>query len=287
MTNQREIGLVIRRELLKNLRGVKGIILLLLSLIGGTATSYAFVRSFSNRMKGVDPAMLRQAQEEAFTEMFRDADMGKYLADAPFTLLFMFNLCVWLAPALIWLASYDTVSGDVQYRAIRYFTVRTRKTSLYVGKFLGTWATVSIMTFAMHALMWIVAIVEGHTSTGNVLSWGVRLWLATIPIVGAWCGVAIFAGSHFRTPMTSLMVVGFTFFAIFIVGAIVPTIIVLSSKNIDDGTARFLAALYPNSYDRLLLSPDIEKVALGLLGTLGFAAVPTALGAWLFDKKDV
>ncbi len=276
-----------RRELLKNLRGVKGIILLLLSLIGGTATSYFSVRAFSSRLKDVDPAMLKQAQQEAFTEMFRDAEMGKYLADAPISLLFMFNLCVWLAPALIWLASYDTVSGDVQYRAVRYWTVRTRKTSLYLGKFFGTWASIGVMTFAMHALTWVVAIVEGHTSTGNVLSWGVRFWLASIPIIGAWCGIAILAGSVFRTPMTSLMVIGFTFFAIFLLGSIVPAIVVLSSKNIDDGTARFLSALYPNSYDRLLLSPKIDSVALGLLGTLSFAGVPTALGAFLFHKKDV
>ena len=41
-------------------------------------------------------------------------------------------------------------------RRVRYWTLRTRRASYFVGKWLGLWATVSAVTFAMHALIWIV-----------------------------------------------------------------------------------------------------------------------------------
>ena len=287
MTPLSEIGLIVGREVKKNLRGVKGIILLLLSLIGGTATSLMLVRYFRRKLEGVDPAAVREAQVQVFTDVFRDADMGKYLGDAPLSLVMMFNLCVWLAPALVWLASFDGISGEIQHRSIRYWTVRTRRTSFYLGKFFGLWATIGVITFAMHLLTWVVAIVEGHTSAGNVVSWGIRFWLASVPIIGAWCGLAVCVSSFFRTPLTSLLIVGFTFFFIFVVGSLTPAIIVSSSKNLDDTTAAVLSALYPNSYDRMLLSPSFEKVALGLLSCVLFGGIPTVLGAFLLKKRDV
>lgn len=283
----REIGLVSGREIKKNLRGVKGIILLAMSLIGGTAMALLLVRYFQRKLEGVNPAAIHDAQEKMFTEAFHDEAMGKYLAGAPLSLVIMLNFCVWLAPALIWLAGFDAISGEVQHRTIRYWTVRTRRGSFYIGKFLGLWATVAVITFAMHLLMWIVTISQGLYPAGDVLSWGVRFWLVSIPIIGAWCGIAAFAGSFFRTPMTSLLVVGFTFFAIFVLGSIVPAILMSLSKNMDDTTARTLAALYPNSWDRYLLSPRIERVGLGLLACLAFAGLPTAAGAYLLSKRDV
>lgn len=287
MTPQSEVALIASREIRKNLRSVKGIILLMLSLLGGTLTSILIVRYLTEKLARVPPEALRQEQERVFTQAFRDAETGKYMSDAPLSLFTMFNLCVWLTPALVWLASFDGISGEIQHRSIRYWTVRTRRTSFYAGKFLGLWATIGVITFAMHLLTWIVAIAEGHTSAGNVLSWGLRFWLASVPIVGAWCGIAVFVGSFFRTPMTSLLVVGFAFFLIFMLGAFTPAILVSVRDNIDDTTARVLSAFYPNSYDRLLLSPHLDKLGLGLLACLAIAGIPTAAGAAILERKDV
>lgn len=281
-----EIGLIVARELKKNLRGVKGIILTSLSLLGGTAVALLLANVFKRGTEGADPAMIREAQKAHFTESFRDADMGAYLADAPFSLVKMLTLAVWLAPALIWLAGFDAIAGEVQHRTIRYWSVRTRRFSYYLGKFLGLWATVGVMTFAMHLLMWIVTISQG-ASVGNVLSWGFRLWLVSVPIVGAWCGIAVLVGSLFRTPITSLLVVGFTFFGVFVLGAFVPLILDAYAHPDKSDAAAIMRGFYPNGYDVYLLSPKIERVAIGLAACFGFAGLPTALGAYLLDKKDV
>lgn len=282
-----EIGLIVGRELNKNLRGVKGIILLALSLIGGTAVALLLVKAFQRKLEGANPEMLRQAQGELWSEWFHDKAVGEHLSTAPISLVFMLPLCIWLSPALIWLAGFDGVSGEVQHRTIRYWTVRTRRVSYYVGKFLGLWATITAMTLAMHLLMWVVTLSQGLYPVGDVLLWGPRLWLVSVPIVGAWCGIAVLIGSLFRTPITSLLVVGFSFFGIFVLGSFVPWILDGLERTGDSGTATILRGFYPNGYDVYMLSPKIERVAIGLAACLAFAGLPTALGAFILEKKDV
>jgi hypothetical protein len=50
---------------------------------------------------------------------------------------------------------------------------------------------------------------------------------------------------------------------------------------------KWLAYVYPNVYDTLLLSPRPGQVALGLLGTGAIAVLTTAAGALLFETRDV
>lgn len=275
------------REVRKNLRGLKGIILLLLSIVGGSATSLLIVDFVQRKVEGASKVALHQAQAELLTQAYRDSAMGEYLADAPLPLLVMLNFCVWLAPGLIWLASFDTIAGEVQYRTVRYWTVRVRRESYYVGKFLGAWATVAVMTFCMHLVMWIVTLAKGSYSAADTISWGLRFWLVCLPIVGAWSGIALFVGSLFRTPISALLVVGFTFFGIFFVGAIVPALVAAARHNPEDSLARAISFLYPNSYDRLLLSPKAEQALAGLGACFLLAAIPTAGGVFFLRKRDV
>jgi ABC-type transport system involved in multi-copper enzyme maturation permease subunit len=282
-----EVALIMAREVRKNLRGVKGIVLLSISLIGGTLMALAVVKLFTHQIGQLPVEQLQAAQEAAFAKAYNDAAMGKYLASAPLPLVIMLGFCVWLAPALIWLAGFDAISGEVQYRSIRYWTLRTRRASYYVGKFFGLWATVAAITFAMHLLMWIVTIAQGTSSFGDTMSWGVRFWLVTIPIIGAWCGIAVFVGSFARAPVTSLLLVGITFFIIFLLGAITPRMLVSIRSDPDDLTARILAGLYPNTYDAWLLSPRFDRASFGFLICCAFAGLPTAAGAYLLGRKDV
>lgn len=286
-----EVGLTARRELRKNLRGIKGVILLLLSLIGGTATALLVVRWVQRQLEGLSTAEVHTGQELFFSRFYRDPAMGKFLADAPLGLVALLWISVWIAPALIWLAGFDGIAADVQYRSVRYFIVRTRKTSFYIGKAAGLFATVATMTFLTHLLMWVVSIAQGASSVSVTLSWGFRLWLVTLPISAAWCGIAVFVASLFRTPGAALLVTGFSFFLIFIVGAVVPFVLHGIATGPGDHetslkVAEYLAVIYPNSYDEWILSPHVERMAGGLAICLAFAVVPVAIGARLFSRSD-
>jgi ABC-type transport system involved in multi-copper enzyme maturation permease subunit len=274
-----EIGLIIARELRKNLRSIKGLILFALSLLGGTAISLGLLKleEFKRtKLHDLTPEAIRAMREEGLTQLFHDPDMGKYLADAPEVLLIVLTLTVWLGPLLVALLGFDAVSAEVQHRSVRYWTVRARRWSYMVGKFFGLWAIVSAMTLSMHAFIWILVVARGDATFGTTLAWGLRFWAVTLPISAAWCGIATLVGSLFRSPILALLVTFASFFVLWlawIIGGV--------------SGAEPLMYAYPNFYEEWLLSPRIERAGLGLAACTAFAAATMGLGSYLFVKRDV
>jgi hypothetical protein len=145
-----------------------------------------------------------------------------------------------------------------------------------IGKFLGTWGVVSFITLCMHAFIWIVVLVRGDATLGVTLTWGLRFWLVTLPIGAAWCGLVTFIGSLFRVPLIALLVTG---------GAIMMLWVVYLIGGLT--THHWMMYIYPNFYDKLLLSPRIDQVAAGFGGCLALVASTMGLGSYLFAKRDV
>jgi ABC-type transport system involved in multi-copper enzyme maturation permease subunit len=274
-----EIGLIVSRELRKNFRSVKGIILIAISLLGGTAIALGLMKleEFKRtKLADVSPEAIRGMREEALGQFYADPAMGKYLADAPEVLLIVLNITVWLGPMLIALLGFDSISGDVQHRSVRYWTVRSRRWSYMVGKFFGLWTIVSAITLVMHAFIWVLVVARGDATVGTTLAWGVRFWLVTLPISAAWCGIATLIGSLFRSPILALLVTFAAFFVVWLVYVIGGV----------SGTEAMMF-VYPNNYDKWLLSPRIERVGAGFGICATFAAATMGLGSFLFSKRDV
>jgi hypothetical protein len=73
-------------------------------------------------------------------------------------------LGVWLVPALVWLSGFDSLTGDLGQRTFRFFALRVRRPSFYVGKLLALWATVAAITFVTQAAMVAVTLGEGKAT---------------------------------------------------------------------------------------------------------------------------
>jgi ABC-type transport system involved in multi-copper enzyme maturation permease subunit len=277
-----EVALVVERELRKNVRSAKGIVLLILSVLGGVAV--ALVLAFAEKMKS---EKLHSLPPEATDEIKRqivlqlgggDDALGEALFKAPSALFAGFEVTVWLAPMLVALLGFDAISGELQHRSVRYWTVRSRRPSYYVGKVLGLWAVVSSLTLLVHILMWSVILARGgpDVNTGDILSWGVRFWAVSLPISLVWCAIAQLIASQFRHPVQALLVTFAVFFVLWILFLMAAS-----------GKVPQLIYLWPNSYDLWLLHPHIDRVLEGLGLLVGSAAVYAAAGAALFSRRDV
>jgi ABC-2 type transport system permease protein len=296
-----EVNLVLRRELIKSFRSVKGIILAVLTLLGGTLMALAFVAV----EKVADPDKFQEQKLGGLVKIYGD-DQGQYLAAAPYTLLSMLTVTVWLAPALVWLMGFDAVASDVRFRSVRFWTVRTRRTSFFVGKVLGLWAVVSAVTLAMNLLVWVVIIIRGEATAAQAFTWGPRFWLVSVPISAAWCGLGVLVASQFRTPMVSLLTMALGFFGMFVLWAVGALVTFFSTPHFpqlfatrgmpepahlgsESGTAigSVLLHLYPNYYDRYLLSPHLGQALVGFTATLGAAVAFSAAGAYIFKRRDI
>jgi ABC-type transport system involved in multi-copper enzyme maturation permease subunit len=270
-----EIWLIAGREIRKNLRSAKGLVIVAISLLGGILTALLLMKLRALDEGKISAEQIKEAQEAALTKRY-DEVMGHYLADAPPVLLGMLLLTVWLVPLLIAIIGFDSISGELQHRSVRYWAVRSRRGSYYTAKVLGLFVVVSSITLLMHALVWGVTISRGGVESASVLTWGFRFWIVTLPIIAAWSGLAQLVASQFRTPIIAFLVTCAAFFVLWIMDLIGEV-----------GEIKWLTRLYPNSYDAWLLSPKLDHAAYGVAACATFALASTAIGAFLFARRDV
>jgi ABC-type transport system involved in multi-copper enzyme maturation permease subunit len=275
MSPVREVALVMERELGKNLRSAKGIVLAILCVLGGVASSLIALSGQRYAHRQFDAEAVRAAREAGYVAAY-GKEIGHSMVDAPEVLFAMLIGTIALAPFLASLLGFDSVSSELQHRSIRYWTVRTRRPSYMVGKFLGVFATASLMTLVMHVCIWIVTVVKGDVPLGPTITWGLRFWLVSLPISAAWCGLACFVSSLLRTPILALL--------LSVLGWLVFGLSYVIARVYESDTFTWL---YPNSYDRLLLSPSPDKALLGVGASFGFAALFVALALVVFLRRDV
>jgi hypothetical protein len=132
------------------------------------------------------------------------------------------------------------------------------------------------MTLSMHVIIWVVCIIRGEATAADTLSWGVRFWLVTAPISAAWCALATFVGSLFKTPMVSLLAIFASFFVLWLVWLIGQVT-----------HAQPLTFVYPNAFDAMLVHPHITRGMTGLAACVATAALYLGAGAFIFKKRDV
>jgi ABC-type transport system involved in multi-copper enzyme maturation permease subunit len=274
MSPVREIALIVQRELLRNLRSAKGIVLALLCVLGGTGTTLG---GLSTRRYYAEAGAegIHKLREQGLTAAY-GKEIGRYLADAPEVMIGMMAGTFWLSALLAALIGFDSVSGDIQYRAVRYWTVRSRRSSYVAGKFLGMFAVATSMTLLMHLCSWIAIITRSDTPVDQVISWGLRLWLVTLPVSAAWCALVTFFSSMFRTPILALLVSCFAWMVLGLAYAFGK----LAEKDA-------ITWVYPNGFDRLLLSPSADKLFSGVGAAMLFGAVFVGAGVVLFQRRDV
>jgi ABC-type transport system involved in multi-copper enzyme maturation permease subunit len=211
-----EVQLVTARELRKSFRSVKGIVLAAVSVAGGAAVAMLFAWldrvQRENLPAGID---VHDAQEKFFSGVYA-VETAKRLANCPYSLWMMLIATLCLAPLLVALLDFDAVSGELQHRTVRFWTVRVRRSSYMLGKYFGACISVLAVTFGMNVIVWGATGAVGGLPVPSVLRWGLEFFAVSIPISAAWCGIATLVGSQSRSPMLSLLFIFATFFGLWL-----------------------------------------------------------------------
>jgi ABC-type transport system involved in multi-copper enzyme maturation permease subunit len=300
MSPATEITLIAGRELKKSIRSVKGIILGILTLLGSLLAVLICIwieTGVRGKIGGGDTEGFQAAYEAAAVKSGSDPAIAHYVAHMPLSLVTFLKVLVWIGPLLVAILGFDAISGDLQHRSVRFWTIRSRRWSYLLGKFFGLWGIVALVTFALVFLSSIAVLIRGYITVGDFFKWGLRCWLVSALIVGTWASVATFVSSRFKTPLFALLTTFAAFFCMWLPGfigwavrwgsALQQTAETEAAARASVVSIRWYEYLYPNGYDDLLMSPKPLQVAEGAGACAIYVLVFVGLSVALFARKDV
>ena len=286
---------------------MKGILLTVFAVLGGFGVTmlayWLFTIFIADKIAGTGVTYGSPEWQELKRKGFEEVlgvEQGGFFAQMPEALFAMFQITVWLTPLLVALMSFDAISAEMQHRSLRYWSVRCRKESLFLGKAFGQWSVVAIVWLILDLVVVIVTVARGQAPLGTCLLYAVRLWLFTLPTALVWSAWATLVSSAFKSPPLALFSILGLFFVLFVlrsVGDIWAAFQV--AQEVKDAIAkgvenpvptkhiRPLAYLYPNEYSDLMLSVRAGEFMKGLLPCLAYAAALLGLGSWSFRRREV
>jgi ABC-type transport system involved in multi-copper enzyme maturation permease subunit len=193
-----------------------------------------------------------------------DAAMMEALGQVPLVVLIVFKVTLFFLPAYVALMGFDQISGEVGPRSIRYLTVRSRRSSLLMGKFLVQATLLVGLVLVIDLGIFIYARITNPDFTFAAMGLNLlKFWLAAIVFSLSYIALTTLCSSLFRSPAVSLVfnfIVLFTFWLMDVVGQ------AAGSRPL--GSIRYLS---PSYYSADLLHPRLSEFGVSGLAYAGFA----------------
>ncbi|MCP3167084.1 ABC transporter permease [Myxococcus qinghaiensis] len=202
-----------------------------------------------------------------------DTSMMEALAQVPIEVLLVFKVTLFFLPAYVALMGFDQISGEVAPRSMRYLTVRARRSSVLMGKFLTQAALLVGLVLVIDLAIFVYARIANPDFGFAALSLNLlKFWLAAIVFSLAYVALTTLCSSVFRTPGVSLV---FNFILLFVFW-LMDTVGRASGET---GALRFLRYLSPSNYAGDLLHPKITEFGVSGAAYAAFATL-FLLGAY-------
>ena len=202
-----------------------------------------------------------------------DSAMMEALAQVPLEVLVVFKITLFFLPAYVVLMGFDQISGEVGPRSMRYLTVRARRSSVLLGKFLSQATLLLGLVLIIDLAIFVYArIANPDFGFADVVLNLLKFWLAAIVFSLAYVSLTTLCSALFRSPAVSLV---FNFILLFIFW-LMDTI---GRASGEDGVLRFLRYLSPSYYAGNLLHPRLAEFAASGAAYAGFATI-FLLGAY-------
>ncbi|MBZ4416430.1 ABC transporter permease [Myxococcus sp. RHST-1-4] len=251
---------------------------LVLLVVGWLASEIRSAVSKQLETAGADANATAQVGEEMRKGVLgfltsNDTAMMEALAQVPLEVLVVFKITLFFLPAYVALMGFDQLSGEVGPRSMRYLTVRARRSSVLLGKFLSQASLLVGLVLLIDLAIFIYArIANPDFGFADVVLNLLKFWLAAIVFSLAYVSLTTLCSSLFRSPAVSLV---FNFILLFVFW-LMDTI---GRASGDDGKLRFLRYLSPSYYAGDLLHPKLAEFGASGAAYAGFATV-FLLGAY-------
>lgn len=300
--NLRHIGIVGLYSIRFAVRTGGGLVFLLLLLLTGISVGAVFVSpveavlqsdAFAKSDAPADAKARELLENEDVRDMlegavsfFTDADEAQaaYLVRGnPALLSTTFILLLFLIPVVTCFGAFNQTAGDIGSRGLRYVLLRTERTNIYLGRFLGS-AVFSGLTMVL-----LVVVLAVYIQFKLRVYAAPALWWWTLQ---GWIAIYVLGLAYVAlcSLVSALMDSAFAALAISVLLVIFPPALLaiaasmLRARGVDvDWLSRLLP--WGWKYDLLSHDPGTRLLAFGVV--LAFGAVFLLLGLRIFRKRDL
>ncbi len=216
----------------------------------------------------------------AFAQQLNESGMLVSDAKTPLSVLMVFYLSLFFLPLYVALMGFDQVSGEVGPRSIRYLTVRARRASVLLGKFLAQTTVLLGLVFLLDVGLCVYA---WATTPGFDLAAFVtqvlRFWLASTVFSLAFLALTSLCSSVTTNSSVSLLL-NFS--------VLVLSLLFWMTALYDEGhPLRAIRYLSPLRYSTRLLYPQPMDVAGSVVAYAVFTLLFLGGAFFVLRRRDL
>lgn len=261
---------VARREVALTFRGRRGV------LLAGMLVMLAAVPAIL-RLLGAHSAnavVLQRAHTAAVVKIY-DRDIARALIDCPPILVVVAVATFFFQPLFVLLAGSDRLAADIDSGSIRYWTVRAPRSGIVLGKSLGLWLVVSLLTLGVQAAITIVAVIDAPKEWAATLGWASQIMVFSCITAVVYVCLCTLLGVLLSRPRLVLAL------------GLAMVFVLRVARTLLRERDSALALLFPGSLDQLFLTTGGATKLLGL-GVVAAWSCVLLVGANLaFERRAV
>ena len=197
----------------------------------------------------------------------------------PALLSAIFLVLLFGMPFVISFLAFNQVTGDIQSRGLRYLLLRTERSNIYFGRFLGAAIFSTAVTAVIVGTITFYLGVKTRIYPAPALAgWAVHGFLALAILMVPYIAVCSLISASVDSPFLSLILAKLT-----IAGVLLLAIL----GSLAWKPAKYLLYVLPWGWQCYLLHPDPARSLGAALACLVYAGVFLMLGYWRFERRDL
>ena len=201
------------------------------------------------------------------------------LEKRPALLSAIFMLLIFCMPFVISFLGYNQVSGDVQSHGLRYLLLRTERSNIYFGRFLGTVIfSTAVMAIIVVTITFYLAMKTRIYPAGDLVFWALHGFLALSILMVPYIALCSLISASVDSPFLSLILAKVVIAGVLLMGLI---------GSIFWKPAKYILYSLPWGWQSNLLHPEPTRCLLAALGCLVYAGFFLTLGYYHFERRDL
>lgn len=201
------------------------------------------------------------------------------LEKRPALLSAIFLVLLFSMPFVISFLAYNQVSGDIQSHGLRYLLLRTERSNIYFGRFLGTAIfSTAVMGIIVVTITFYLGMKTRIYPAPALAGWAVHGFLALSILMVPYIAVCSLISASVDSPFLSLVLANVTITGVLLIGVL---------GSLAWKPAKYLIYALPWGWQSNLLHPEPAHLLGAALACLLYTGVFLMLGYYRFERRDL